>query len=160
VTGGPFDDIAFNFYRNGTPSAQGNLFILTQEYLGTPSGLSTSTQGFLAESTGISGGIYQFAPTVTLSGSTQYFFYADQGFTLALDTGFTFSVGREYVSFSGTEDFIGESGDVLNFLLTGTPTASPVPEPSTAAIAVVGAITVIGYRWSRHRRAQRRRAAI
>ena len=41
TTGGPFDNIAFNFYTVETsllsPFAEGHLFILTQEYLGTPS---------------------------------------------------------------------------------------------------------------------------
>jgi hypothetical protein len=38
-------------------------------------------------------------------------------------------------------------------------TASPVPEPSTAIVAVCGTVAFIAYGWSRHRRAQRRQAA-
>ncbi len=78
MVGGPFDNINFNFVDAVNPT--GDLFILTQAYAGTPPALSGTTPGFLAESTGVSGGVYQFDPTVTLSGSTQYFFYVDQPF--------------------------------------------------------------------------------
>jgi hypothetical protein len=37
--------------------------------------------------------------------------------------------------------------------------AAAVPEPSTALVAVFGAVAFIAYGWSRHRRAQRRQAA-
>jgi hypothetical protein len=43
--------------------------------------------------------------------------------------------------------------------LIATAAASAVPEPSTAVLAVLGAVTGIAYGWSRHRRAQRRLAA-
>jgi hypothetical protein len=44
---------------------------------------------------------------------------------------------------------------------TSTPVATlaPSPEPSTAALAVVGAIAFLAYGWSRQRRAQRQQAA-
>jgi hypothetical protein len=98
TTGGPFDHITFNFYSDvaGTmPTARGDLFILTQEYLGTSSGLSSSTPGFLAESTGISGGVYQFDSSVTLMGGTQYFFYADQGVLHSVGEGVSYSGGSQ-----------------------------------------------------------------
>ena len=51
--GGPWDSITFNFFdTNGDPEANGNLYILTSQYLGTPNGLSTLTPGFLAQSIG------------------------------------------------------------------------------------------------------------
>lgn len=58
------------------PLAAGDLFILTQEYVGLPSGLGSSTPGFLARSQAIDNGQYVFAPTVTLRGGTKYWFYA------------------------------------------------------------------------------------
>lgn len=45
------------------------------------------------------------------------------------------------------EDSVGQIG------------VSAVPEPSTAIVAVFGAVAVIAYGWSRHRRAQRLMAA-
>src|SRR5262249_32172387 len=38
-------------------------------------------------------------------------------------------------------------------------TAATVPEPSTAVVAVLGAVTFLACGWSRHHRAQRRQAA-
>jgi hypothetical protein len=39
-------------------------------------------------------------------------------------------------------------------------TAAAVPEPSTALVSVFGAVAFIAYGWSRHRRQQRRQAAV
>jgi len=47
--GGPWTDIGFNFYSNipaTTPVAVGTAFMLSEEYSGLPSGLSSSTPGF------------------------------------------------------------------------------------------------------------------
>jgi hypothetical protein len=57
--------------------ANGGLFILTQEYLGTPGGLGAATPGFVARSTGIVNGSFQFAPTVQLLPNTLYYFYTN-----------------------------------------------------------------------------------
>ena len=77
-----WDDIEFNWYTwsggtvptnsNLVPLASGNVFILTQLYTGTPTALSSSTAGFVAESTGIvadgSGEAYTFAANVDSAG--------------------------------------------------------------------------------------------
>lgn len=157
--GGPFDHIAFNFYSNAapptTPEAEGDLFILTQQYLGTPSDLSSSTLGFLAESTGVSGGVYQFASSVTLNGGTQYFFYTDA--TVATTAGSGYTGGNRYFPTDAGPDFTSDTSMSANFLLTGTAVA--VPEPSTAVIAALGTVAFLAYGWSCHRREQRRPGA-
>jgi len=162
--GGPFDNITFNFYSNvpaTTPSANGDLFILTMEYLGAPSGLSNSTPGFLAESTGVTGDVYQFASSLTLQGATQYFFYTDQIVRVTLGVkpdGYT--GGHGYVGASlATETFESTTGQDWNFLLSGSSTAVAVPEPSTAVVAAFGAVAFIAYGWYRHRREHRRQGA-
>src|SRR5580704_9531985 len=106
-TGGPWDNLAFNFEQcldpSGTsclsttnsPFALGGLFLLTQKYDGLPSGLSSATPGFIADTTTITGGVWNFAPGVTLSPSTQYFFYMNT----ALD-------GPEVV-YSGADPYAG-----------------------------------------------------
>jgi hypothetical protein len=51
-SGGPWHDLTFNFFTDvppTTPTAAGTAFLLTQEYLGTPAALSSSTPGFLAQ---------------------------------------------------------------------------------------------------------------
>jgi len=58
------------------PLAVGDLYVLTQEYVGLPSGLGSSTPGFLAQSQAIDNGQYVFPPTVTLKGGTKYWFYS------------------------------------------------------------------------------------
>jgi len=71
-TGQAWNNITFNWIAPGpSPAAFGTLFVLTQEYLGTPAALSSATAGFLAASTGISGGMYDFAPGVTLLPTTR-----------------------------------------------------------------------------------------
>src|SRR6185503_16846286 len=57
------------------PLAVGDLFILTQEYLGLPGNLGSSTAGFLARAERVEQGQYVFAPSVALKGGTQYWFY-------------------------------------------------------------------------------------
>ena len=57
------------------PLAVGDLFILTQEYLGLPGNLGASTAGFLAKAERVDQGQYAFAASVTLKGGTKYWFY-------------------------------------------------------------------------------------
>lgn len=58
------------------PLAVGTLFLLTQEYLGLPGNLGTSTPGYLAQSQRIDQGQYVFSPSVTLKAGVKYWFYA------------------------------------------------------------------------------------
>jgi len=81
-SGGPWHNITFNFYSTpaggatpaSTPAAAGTAFLLTQEYLGTPAALSSSTPGYLAQSISISGGVYVFPSSLALSPGTKYWF--------------------------------------------------------------------------------------
>jgi hypothetical protein len=154
--GGPFDNITFNFFSDTaatTPAAAGDLFILTQQYLGLPGGLSSATPGFLAESTGISGGIYQFAPSVTLQGGTQYFFYTDAQFQTAFAVPGTYAGGIMYFTTAGNELYEAHTTLDAAFRLSGT----AVPEPWTAVGAVTGAVCVLAY--ARLRRGRERRSS-
>jgi hypothetical protein len=152
-TGGPWDDIGFNFVQCGNPSgtsclagtnspyALGDLYLLTQMYDGLPSGLSGSTPGFVAEATTITGGVWTFAPGVTLNPSTQYFFYMDTAFSgveILYSTGNPYSGGQAYEANSGNGPTYGADDSILAntdhvFALTGNP-ASTVPEPGTGAL--------------------------
>jgi hypothetical protein len=129
-SGGPWDDISFNLYSNvpaTTPTAGGTAFLLTEEYLGTPAGLSGSTPGFLAQSTGISGGVWDFAAGVVLNPSTQYWIYENA--SLVASGNNDISGGQQYFTYSSSTDFAAE-GISANFTLSG----SAVPEPSTAGL--------------------------
>lgn len=75
---GSFVDLRFNFYSfQKTPVAFGNLYLLTQEFLGVPSGLASSTPGFVARSETTAAGIYMFNPSVAISGGSKYWVYTD-----------------------------------------------------------------------------------
>jgi hypothetical protein len=145
VAGGPFDNITFNFFsdNNGgtTPSAAGVLFILSQEYLGTPSDLSISTAGFLAESTGVVGGIFQFDPTVTLQGVTQYFVYSDTSFLVSGANSDAYVGGGAYISSAAGSSYVAFAGDA-NFRLSGVQQAATVPAPGTLALACLSLVVL------------------
>jgi hypothetical protein len=57
-------------------------------------------------------------------------------------------------------DSTGSSGHFGqgHWTITGA-TISSVPEPSSAVLAAIGAVAILAYGWSRHRREQRRQAA-
>jgi hypothetical protein len=78
--GPSWNRLSFNWFADGPgtiPTALGSVFILDQEYLGSPDGLSAATPGYFAESIGIAGGEYQFAPEIQLQSGHLYFFYAN-----------------------------------------------------------------------------------
>lgn len=81
ITGtGTFESIRFCWYHYnpaGTPVAFGTLYLLTQEYLGLPSDLSTSTPGFVARSEGLADGEYVFPARAMMTAGRQYWFYSD-----------------------------------------------------------------------------------
>lgn len=153
-TGGPWDDIGFNFVQCGNPSgtsclaginspyALGDLYLLTQVYDGLPSGLSSSTPGFVAEATTIVGGVWTFASSVTLNPSTQYFFYMDTAFSGAenlYSIGNPYPGGQAYGANTGNGPTYGPDDSPLAnvdyvFALTGTAASSTVPEPGTGAL--------------------------
>ena len=134
IAGGPWDALALNFYNSsGAPEAVGDVYLLSQQYLGTPSNLSSSTPGFIAEGTA-SGGFYDFANGVTVLGSTEYWVYTDAAFTL---TGA--GPGNEfYATTSATSDFGAIPGADINYTLTGSPVQAPEPGTSTLLLTGVG----------------------
>lgn len=81
-----YDSVRFNWDGFGDvpptapatrgPLAAGELFLLTQEYLGLPADLGPSTPGYVAQSQKIENGRYVFSPSVTLNAGTKYWVYA------------------------------------------------------------------------------------
>jgi hypothetical protein len=152
--GAPWDDITFNYYSNDnpvrTPSAAGNAFLLTQVYMGTPSALSSSTPGFLAESTGISGGAWIFNPSVVLNPDTEYWLYPNAAVsgtgTDELQVTGT-SAEEAYMAASASADFSatfepeGLQGEIANFTVEGT----ALPEPSTFVLCSAALISLAFY---------------
>ena len=97
---GSYNDVHFNFYSfKKEPVAFGTLYLLTQEYLGLPAGLSASTPGFVGKSTSNTGGVYAFAADVAITAGTKYWVYTDtQGaFAGSFDTDI-YTSGDQYVT--------------------------------------------------------------
>jgi hypothetical protein len=155
--GGPWNHITFNFYATpsvgstpaSNPSAVGTAFLLTQQYLGTPAALSSSTPGFLAQSTSNAGGVYTFPPTVTLNPNTEYWVYENASMTV---TGFPFAGGpseSQYSSTSSTTDYV--MGALDNFLVAGDPVGvAATPIPSSILLTALG-VGILGLIEARRR---------
>jgi hypothetical protein len=152
--GGPWHNLTFNFFSNApatTPTAVGTAFLLSQEYLGTPANLSTSTPGFLAASTGIVAGQYTFAPGVTVLPNTTYWVYENAA--LGGITGGNFSgTDQYYYAPSGSDNFrIPDFNINVNYRLSGDVVTSAVPAPPALVLAGLGAGCVATKRLLRRR---------
>jgi hypothetical protein len=151
--GGPWHDLTFNFFSNvpaTTPTAVGTAFLLSQEYLGTPANLSSSTPGYLASSTGIVAGRYVFAPGVTVQPNTTYWVYENAEIS-SISGNNTVSAFHDYFSGSATSNFAGFSPSE-NFRLSGDVVTSAVPAPPAVVLVGLGAGCVVLKRYV-HRRA-------
>lgn len=154
--GSGWDHITFNWYHSSTGAsrAEGTVFLLTEEYTGTPQDLSSSTSGYVAEAAA-SGGVYTFADSVTLSPNTTYYFYADLGLSDGSPTLIAHSGGssdvpahQSYGAGNGSGNFSSRSWFDLHFSLNGDAVAA-VPEPSYMVMLLSGAAVL---HWRRRRR--------
>jgi hypothetical protein len=108
------------------PYALGTVFLLSMEYTGTPSSLSSATLGFLGQATA-SGGFYTFNSSLTLLPNHQYFFYENALIpTLTLTGGNIIAGANQYASVSATNgNFFTVGSRSLNFRVTGSPAGVP-----------------------------------
>ena len=158
-SGGPWSNITFSWWNRATGSrlAEGNLYLLSIAFAGTPQSLSLSTPGLLGIGTVTGGGVgttYAFDPAITLSPNTRYFFYSDNrpggaGAVEIFTDGSLYTDGVRYGSGNGTGAFASRPGTV-SFVLEGV---SPIPEPALGSTLALGAAALWlgGRRWARIR---------
>lgn len=132
-----YNNITFNFFdTSNSAAAPGTLFILNQATTDTPTTLGVGSAGYLAQSISNAGGIYSFAPSVSLSANTQYFFYENVSFTSTGSPSDPYPGGFVLTASSATSQYIGFVGSDANFQLSGNfSTAAAVPEPSSMIMA-------------------------
>jgi uncharacterized protein (TIGR03437 family) len=158
--GGPWTSITFSFFadQGQTPGAAGTAYLFTQPYTGTPGDLAAFLghplvvaarggakphvvpAGFLAASTGTSGGAYFFAPSLTLQSNTRYYLYVDApagSFPAGIMTGGTGDTS--FAAGSSSSGFVTSTGSA-NFLLSAVSTAPPtppiIPPPLTSSVSL------------------------
>jgi hypothetical protein len=157
-TGDGWDNIVFNYYDpSQNPLAFGTLYLLNQEYLGTPAGLSSlgSGNGLLGTATTTDSQTWQFASGVTLQADTQYWFYTGSTGVAAYNTVSNngaenmYDGGMGYIANPGFNAVLNGNLDV-NFNLQGDPAGATVPEP--ASLTLFGAIGLAGLAFARRRR--------
>jgi hypothetical protein len=140
-----WSNITFNWFdpTSGSPLAAGDIFLLSQAYLGTPSALSSSTAGYIDKGVADSGGdAYIFNASTLLNPNMEYYFYSSirpNGFN-GLSGGAVLSGTVLYNSPGGTGDFFNTGSAVAAFELQGTSTGSAVPEPGTRLMLGTGLI--------------------
>jgi hypothetical protein len=153
--GGPWNTLTFNFFSalsptSGlptTPAAAGTLYLLSSEYLGAPSDLSSSVPGYIASTSTVSGGVWDFASSLTAAANTQYWVYDTTALAIAGAT----TAGGYYYSDEFGDTFNGPvtSGD-LNFNFSGTVvTTSGTPEPTTLLLMAPALLLVLRRRLTR-----------
>ncbi len=129
--GGFFDNIVFNYFdfTTNTAIAPGTLYVFATEYTGLPSALSGAA--FLAKSIASAGGYYIFDPALTLAGSTEYYFYNDQGARLRLNGFNPYTDGTGYSWLVSPRDipFTKNINVDYNFQLSGLTVPVPAPAP-------------------------------
>jgi hypothetical protein len=137
--GGPYDHITFSFFGTGqvlSPLANGTLFLLSKPYnaaqnnADTPSNLSSSTDGYIAQAAA-SGGIYTFNTSLTLQGNTAYYFYSNGLVDAAVATS-----AASDSSIDLFEPFTTVANHTPNYRLSGTPVAAVVPLPSALSLGI------------------------
>ncbi len=126
--------------QGGYGTANGSLWLLDQEYLGTPAGLSAATPGYMAEASSPVGHEWAFSPSVNLAPSTAYWFYNDTSSSWG-DGASASSVGGSEYRLSGPNFYVPYGGVyAMDFKLTGE---EPIPEPATLSLVAMGALGML-----------------
>ena len=138
-SGGPWDHISFSWLVGSAPRAFGSLFLFSEPYLGSPQVLITGVPppSLMAESVSTAGGVYSFAPRVTLQPGTEYFVYADAVGTVSFGPANPGEGGYAAWVQSGVNARYDATGLIHGYRLSGELTAVPEPSSVFSAIAMI-----------------------
>lgn len=146
-----YNNLTFHWYQHAagsvaaTPTAVGNVYLLGQQYAGTPSNLSSSTPGYIATGVDV-GTVYQFSASVTVNPNTQYFIYSDASMQTVYENPGTYGDGQSWGALFSGSSFVHQASQDRAFSLQGA--AAAIPEPTTlAALAGLLAMGLIGRWW-------------
>jgi hypothetical protein len=140
-SGGPFDDITFNFFLGGNAFASGTAYLFSAAYTGSPDGLSTASD--LATSTGVADNEYVFSDSVTLQADTTYYVFEDTQVD-HLDIELNDGPDGSYNSGEAGLAFHSEGSDATLDYSVGGSVVSSTPEPGTVSLAALsGALLLL-----------------
>lgn len=150
-SGTSYQNIRFSWIgTDGTsPLAFGNLFLMDQEYLGTPRDLSSSTAGFVGQSSGISAGEYLFTASLTLNAGSSYWAYtAGTPSTAGIGASISnpYGDGVSYTAPIVSEGIYGDYAQNAPEILDVNFKVSSVPEPSSVVLLGLGGLALMLYR--------------
>ena len=139
---GTYSGVTFTFLGfGGTPAAVGTGFLFSQEYVGNPASLSSSSVGLIGSATAV-GGLYSFGNAVGLIGGSAYYFYTNGLFANSqISGGNVYSGGNAYFASTSSSNFSRQFVSD-NFRVNGL--LEVTPEPSSFALLCTGILGVIG----------------
>lgn len=156
--GADWSNISFAFDkdkgRGFSAYAAGDLFILSEQYLGTPKGVNKSTDGFVAKSTGVTAnGFWKFKNSLTLQANTTYYFVMGnrQPAERVRIFGWNDPSAPGYSTSNGAKRNYSAGNNDLDYTLRGEAIAA-VPTPASA-LMLISALVGFGAVRNRRRRA-------
>ncbi len=139
--GSSYDDITLAFLgTSGQNLAVSTGFLFSSAYTGTPGALNASTAGLLGTASS-AGGLYSFAPALTLTGGSTYYFY-ENGLFAGVTGNNIYTGGQAFFTTSSTTAYTSQ-GVSDNFRVTGDAVAA-TPEPASLALLGTGVLGIAG----------------
>ena len=146
-----WNSLTFNFYAGSdaaTATAAGTLYLLSSSYTGAPNALSTvnTASGLIASTSTVSGGVWDFGSSVTVTPGTQYWVFED---TALPETIRGLGTGPENVYYTSDPAVaFGSLAGSVNYNFSGSPVgdddgSEDTPEPTTLLLMAPALLLVL-----------------